>query len=78
MAKASLDAAPAGVTAFTSKRPPYSPGCDFSEIRRLSDMPQDLIVWFEKPANAVFAGDMPSGGNRHEHTLRAMRRCAPA
>jgi hypothetical protein len=37
-------------------------------------MPQDLIVWFEKPANAVFAGDMSSGGNRHEHTLRAMRR----
>jgi hypothetical protein len=51
----------------------YLPDGDFSEIRRLSDMPQDLIVWFEKPANAVFAGDMSSGGNRHEHTLRAMR-----
>jgi hypothetical protein len=51
----------------------YLPECYLSEIRRLSDMPQDLIVWFEKPANAVFAGDMSSGGNRHEHTLRAMR-----
>jgi hypothetical protein len=71
--KVSLDATPAGAPAFTSKRPPCSPDCDFSEIRRLSDMPQDLIVWFEKSANAVFAGDMPRGGNRHEHTLRAMR-----
>jgi hypothetical protein len=50
---AGLDRTPADATAFTSKRP----GCDFPEIRRLSDMPQDLIVWFEKPANAVFAGE---------------------
>jgi hypothetical protein len=50
---AGLDGTPTGATAFTSKRP----GCDFSEIRGLSDMPQDLIVWFEKPANAVFAGE---------------------
>jgi hypothetical protein len=35
----------------------YLPECYLSEIRRLSDMPQDLIVWFEKPANAVFAGE---------------------
>jgi hypothetical protein len=48
-----LDGTPAGATAFTSKRP----GCDFPEIHRLSDMPPDLIVWFEKPANALFAGE---------------------
>jgi hypothetical protein len=64
-----------GRTCLYLKGPSYSPGCDFPEIHRLSDMPPDLIVWFEKPANAVFAGDMWSGdGNRHEHTLRAMRR----
>jgi hypothetical protein len=50
---ADLDGTPAGATAFTSKRP----GRDFPEIHRLSDMPPDLIVWFEKPANAVFAGE---------------------
>jgi hypothetical protein len=27
------------------------------EIRVLSDNAPDLIVWFEKPANAVFAGE---------------------
>jgi hypothetical protein len=46
------------VTAFTGS----GPDCDSTEIHRLSHMPRDLTVKFEKPANAVFAGDMSSDG----------------
>jgi hypothetical protein len=37
-------------------------------------MSWDLTVKFEKPASAVFAGDMPSGGYRHEQKAAAVRR----
>ena len=60
---ASLDGTRADVTAFTS-----------TEIHGLSHMPWDLTVKFEKPASAVFAGDMPSGGYRHEEMAAAVRR----
>jgi hypothetical protein len=66
----SLDGTPTALTAFTEIGPIWR----FTEIHRLSHMPWDLTVKFEKPASAVFAGDMSSGGYRHEQKAAAARR----